>query len=60
MARTITYAAKRPAEAIWELVTNRHRMANLLAKIALYAILIAGAVLVTIPFIWMISSSLKP
>ena len=60
MARTITYAAKRPAEAIWELVTNRHRVANLLGKIFLYAILIFGAVLVTIPFIWMISSSLKP
>ena len=60
MARTITYAVKRPAEAIWEVVTNRHRLGNLLAKIVLYAVLIVGAVLVTIPFIWMISSSLKP
>lgn len=60
MAQTFTYPDKRPIAAIVDLVTNRHRLANLLGKVLLYAILIAGAVQVTIPFIWMVSSSLKP
>lgn len=49
-----------PVRAFLGVVTNRHRLANLLGKVVLYAILMAGAVLVTIPFIWMVSSSLKP
>lgn len=60
MAHTFPYHAKRPALAVWGVLTNPYRLRSLLGRVVLYAVLIAGAVLVTIPFIWLISSSLKP
>ena len=60
MARTIPYAVKGPVASMWGVLSNPYRLKSLLGRVVLYLVLIAGAVLVTIPFIWLISSSLKP
>ena len=59
MARTSPVTDKGTVSKILTALTERHSLQNILSKLAIYTILIAGAVLVTIPFIWLISSSLK-
>jgi ABC-type glycerol-3-phosphate transport system permease component len=41
-------------------VSPRPRWANHLGKVAIYALLLLGMLIVATPFIWMLSSSLKP
>ena len=60
MAQAFPYHVKRPVTAVWGALNNPYRLRYFLGRVVLYAILIAGAVLVTIPFIWLVSSSLKP
>ena len=60
MAQTFPYRPMRPVAALREVVTNPYRLRYVAGKVILYAILIVGAILVTIPFIWLVSSSLKP
>ena len=60
MAQTFPYRPMRPVAALREVVTNPYRLRYYAGRVILYAILFAGAILVTIPFIWLVSSSLKP
>ena len=60
MAQTFPYRPMRPVAALREVVTNPYRLRYFAGRVILYAILIAGAIVVTIPFIWLVSSSLKP
>ena len=60
MAQAFPYHVKRPVTAVLGALNNPYRLRYILGRVVLYAILIAGAVLVTIPFIWLVSSSLKP
>ena len=60
MAQTFPYRPVRPVAALREVVTNPYRLRYFAGRVILYAILIAGAIVVTIPFIWLVSSSLKP
>ena len=43
-----------PVAALREVVTNPYRLRYVAGKVILYAILIFGAILVTIPFIWLV------
>ena len=40
-------------------MTTKRRVINIIADILKYAVLIFGAIFTILPFIWMISSSLK-
>ncbi|MDE0310639.1 MAG: carbohydrate ABC transporter permease [Caldilineaceae bacterium] len=60
MAQTFPYRPVRPVAALREVLSNSYRLRYVAGRVVLYAVLIAGAILVSIPFIWLISSSLKP
>lgn len=60
MADTPSLAENGIAPALRRLVTNRDKQLNLLKRLLLYVTLVVGAIFVTIPFIWLVSSSLKP